>query len=99
LLIDPIFPYWSEFTSDDDSNFLEDDIEVLQTILNFYGPEEMITSNSIKLIQTSISEHLFIVDSNTDKFDIVKVSKKQNDNGLHMEIVSSIKKLVSNRKM
>ena len=35
-LLNPIFEYWCEFYSDDNSNFLDGDLEAIQAILDYY---------------------------------------------------------------
>lgn len=78
-MLNPIFEYWCEYYSDDDSNFAHDDLEALQAILDYYYKveelEHPITSKSIALIQTNGDEHLFIVDAITESFDIISVGK------------------------
>lgn len=76
-LLNPIFEYWCDFYSDDNSNFLDDDLEAIQAILDYYYKveklEHPITTKSIALIQTTGNEHLFIVDAITENFDIIAV--------------------------
>lgn len=88
MLEKPIFPYSSEFISDDNSNFLGEYAGVLMAIQKYY--DDYVTTGSVALIQVTVFEYLFIIDTNEDRFDILKV--KINDKSV--ELVSSFDKLI-----
>jgi hypothetical protein len=87
LLEKPLFPYSSEFVSDDNSNFLGDYAGALMAIENYYN--DYVTTNSVSLIQVTVFDYLFIIDNN-ERFDILKV--KMDDRAV--ELVASFDKLV-----
>ncbi|OLS33859.1 DUF3992 domain-containing protein [Bacillus sp. MRMR6] len=67
----PIFPYSSEFISDDDSNFLGEYAGALIAVQNYYN--NYVTTGSVALIQASVFEYLFLVDQHDGKSDVLKV--------------------------
>lgn len=87
MLEKPIFPFCSEFISDDNSNFLDEYAGVLMAIQNYYN--DYVTTNSVSLIQVTVFEYLFIVD-NHEKFDILKVKIEDKN----VELAASFDKLV-----
>lgn len=88
MLEKPIFPYDSEFISDDDSNFLEDYAVALSADQSYY--QDLVTSASVALLQVMPSAYLFVI-SGDEKLDILSV----NINGKE----TVVKKLTSFEKL
>lgn len=74
LLENPIFPYSSEFVSDDNSNFVDDYAKALLALQEFYN--DYVTSASVALVQVTAFEYLFLLDRG-EAFDMVKVSSNE----------------------
>lgn len=96
-MFNPIFKELSDFVSPEDNrNFLDEFVSVLQAILDYYHGEEKlehpITTNSVKLIQANLSEYIFLIDATVNTFDVVKVTDI--NNGTKVEKFTSFAKLV-----
>lgn len=86
----PIFRYSSEFVSDDDSNFLDEYAGALIAIKNYYC-NNLVTTASVALLQVTVFEYLFIVDTHEGNFDVLKVTM---DN-YGVELVTQFNKLMN----